>query len=396
MKARTQVTSSIAVRRVGHHRGDPPCTLVLSWHPEEGFLTAGGFRRSVAVVQELAERSRVLILDSRPSIYRGVDLGESGGLFEYSVPGLKWAASRDLRAARVVQWGTAFLQLVKMGIRVTRRYPCESIYVPNSELLPCALAGVVLKQHLGRRLVLCNQNVDGIFARRQVLALHNRADAITVVSRFLLSALRNDGVTVPIYVTGNGTPNVLNHHVDTFERQKHWDGIFIGRHTSEKGVLDLLDIWERVLELRPAAQIVLIGSCSPEMNRRIRARFANARSLARQIRLAGVVSERAKLSYLASARVLLAPSHVEGWGFAPREAVEAGVPVVCWDLPVYDESLPGSSDVARVQLGDIETFAQRVIGFIAEDGLEREAGLSRIHETSWHEVAGREWQAIRG
>jgi glycosyltransferase involved in cell wall biosynthesis len=397
MKSLTRSLLNATRRRAGHESGGRSGMLVLSWHPEEGALTAGGFRRSIAVVQALKQRSRVLILDCEPSIYRDINLSGDDELFEYSLPRLPRIAARDLRLVRAAQWGIACLKLVWIGTRIARTYRCEVIYIPNSELLPCALAGALVSRLSRSRLVMCNQNIEGVFARRVVVALHNRANAITVVSKSLARSLRDAGVIAPIEVTGVGSSHLSGHEVERSETEKRWDGIFIGRHTREKGIFDLLAIWERVVESRPTSRLVLVGACSPEIMRKIQARCTEAGLLKEHVTVAGVVSERAKHSYLGSSRIMLATSHVEGWGFAPLEALGVGIPVVCWDLPAYEESLPNNDLVTRIPLGDIDAFASEVIR-----ALEAEPPMNGIHlvggdrSPSWEDIALREWAVIAG
>jgi glycosyltransferase involved in cell wall biosynthesis len=371
-----------------------PCTVVLSWHPEDGFITAGGFRRSVAVVGRLAEWSRLVVVDAEPSIFRGT-LDRDADLREYSLPALSRLAHRDLRRARALQWALAFVKLAWLGRAAVRHERAEVIYVPNSELLPCSLAGALLSRFTGARLVLSTSNVDGVFARRLVLALHDRADKITVLSFALRRALRSAGVSTPVEVTGIGSSMIVEHEPESaFE--EGFDCLFIGRHTREKGVFDLLEIWERVVAERPQARLLTIGACPPQTRRELEERCQTA-GLAGRITIGGVVPERRKLRELRGARVVIAPSRLEGWGFVPLEALAAGVPVVCWDLAAYRESVPQGDAVARVPIGDIDQFAERVLDYLDRD--PSDAIAFKAHEvrpTPWSKVAAREWAVISG
>jgi len=271
-----------------------------------------------------------------------------------------------------------------------------AIYVPTSELLPCALAGVVLKSLTGSRLVMCNQNVDGVFARRIVLALHNRADAVTTVSRALAASLQVAGVSVPIAVTGAAVPEIAEPLTTEPVPVMRWDGIFIGRHTQEKGIFDVLEIWDRVVRVRPDATLVLVGVSTPDVDRRIEARLSPTPVLKKRVVRAGVVSDHEKFRHLRGSRVLLAPSHVEGWGFVPREALSVGVPVICYDLPAYEESLPRVPHVTTVAVGDIEAFAAAVLHRLEIDATADRVPVARQTTREWDEVASREWAVIVG
>jgi glycosyltransferase involved in cell wall biosynthesis len=363
-------------------------TLVLSWHPEDGYLSAGGFRRAREIVGRAVAESELVVLDNAPSIYRDLDRPD---LVEYTVPHLHHAARLDSRLARAVQWSVASAKLVSLGLRSHRRRRYDALYVPTSELLVCTLPAVVLKMVTRRRLVLCNQNVEGVFGRRLTLFLHNRADLVTTVSEALRDALVAAGVRTRIEVTRNGAPTVEGELAANQASEKTWDGIFIGRHTAEKGIFDALEIWRRVCDRRPGARLVLVGACAPETKRRIET-LKDALGTSGEIELAGVVSDRRKFELLRASRVLLAPSRVEGWGFVPLEALYAGVPVVCWDLAAYRESLPDVNAVARVAAGDLDLFTDRVL-----EALEGSIGAAEVIPKpgyGWRDVAAREWAAV--
>jgi glycosyltransferase involved in cell wall biosynthesis len=372
-----------------------PTIVILSWHPEHGSTTAGGFRRSAAVIRRFVGRGTLALIDAEPSIFRGIELGASDRLLEYRLPTFHWLTVRCRPLARALQWALAAVQLVQLGRGRWRRQR-TAIYVPTSELLPCALAGVVLKFLTGSRLVMCNQNVDGIFARRIVLALHNRADAVTTVSRALAASLQVTGVSGPVSVTGAAVPEIAEPLISEPVPSMRWDGIFIGRHTQEKGIFDVLDIWERVIRVRPDATLVLIGVSTPTVDRQVEARLSPAPTLKKRVVRLGVVSDLEKFRYLRASRVLLAPSRVEGWGFAPREALSVGVPVICYDLPAYEESLPHDPQVTRIAVGDVEAFAGEVLRRLEIDGTADRIPVGRQTTQEWDEVASREWEVIVG
>lgn len=380
-------------------RDAPLRILVLSWHPEDGALTAGGFRRATEVVARLSRRAQVVAVDRSPSMFARCLADESQSI-EYWVPEFQGLRRLDLRPVRAIQWAIALFWLVTLGWRTHRRHTFHAVYVPTSEILPCVLAGALLAWLTGRPLILCNQNAEGIFLRRAVLALHNRAQAITTVSEALADSLSRAGVRPRIHVTRNG-PTLAGRDQDWTTQRKVWDSIFIGRHTPEKGILDALSIWDRVVQGRPGSRLLLVGACSAAVGRRIEQRCRDSARLGGRVVRLGVVPEAEKLFHLRSSRVLIAPSRVEGWGFVPLEALACGVPVVCWDLPAYRESVPDGPGVRRIPVGDIEAFAEAVLELLAQaqenDRLAEWAIVSGARSCiSWEDVATQEWQIIAG
>lgn len=110
----------------------------------------------------------------------------------------------------------------------------------------------------------------------------------------------------------------------------------------------------------------------------------------------GVLSEREKNTILAASRVLLFPSRIEGWGFVPQEALVRNVPVVCWDLPAYEVSLPRHPSVVRIATGDTERFASAALDLLALDDDARSdlAAAAPMAMPSWDDVARQEWSLL--
>lgn len=368
--------------------------LLLSWHAEDGAIGAGGHRRTVELVKRFERWGEVHVVDALPSMFAPA-AGIS--IHPYAVPALSLVARVDRRLARIVQWPWALASMVWVGRRVMRRETIDVVYVPSSELLPCVVAGVVLSKASGRPLVLCNMNVEGIALAPLVVALHNVADRVVALSPGLAQALLRRGLKRRPHVIGCGTP-VQVEPSGCGPPMKEWDAVFVGRHTQAKGILDLLDVWERVVQGRHGGRLALVGSCSEEMARLIDARCRDRRALRGAVVRLGVVSETKKNSVLASSRVLLFPSRAEGWGFVPQEALLRGLPVVCWDLPAYEASLPLHEAVVRVPLGDVPRFAEAAIRFLdCDDAQLRElAAAAPLRIPSWDDIAAEEWAVLAG
>ncbi|MET0269322.1 MAG: glycosyltransferase family 1 protein [Sphingomonas sp.] len=116
--------------------------------------------------------------------------------------------------------------------------------------------------------------------------------------------------------------------------------ICVGTIEPRKNHLLLLNIWRRMIEQHGAAavpRLVIVGRRGWENEQVID-------MLERCPALAGHVDERAGLpdremaQLLGGARALLLPSFAEGFGMPVTEALGAGVPVLCSDLPALREA----------------------------------------------------------
>src|SRR5262249_40422925 len=103
-------------------------------------------------------------------------------------------------------------------------------------------------------------------------------------------------------------------------------GIFVGRLSREKGIVDLLQAWERV----PApATLAVVGPDMPEHpwdeSRRAR-EIAGSPSLKDRVIFHGATSDPAPLYRAADFAVV--PSHWESFGLSAAEAMASGLAVV--------------------------------------------------------------------
>jgi glycosyltransferase involved in cell wall biosynthesis len=103
--------------------------------------------------------------------------------------------------------------------------------------------------------------------------------------------------------------------------------LFMGTLEPRKNVDGLLESYRRLLTRRPhAPALVLAGSAGPDAQGWIDA--INRPPLAGHVDYRGYVSEHDRQRLYAGARLLVLPSHEEGFGMPALEAMSLGVPVV--------------------------------------------------------------------
>jgi glycosyltransferase involved in cell wall biosynthesis len=115
---------------------------------------------------------------------------------------------------------------------------------------------------------------------------------------------------------------------DEVRRLHGWDGRFVvgnvGRFSSQKNHLFLIDVFAHIVRLEPSALLALVGG-GGEMERRVRERV-RIRGLADNVVFMGSRSDVAKL--LQGMDVFVFPSKFEGLSVAMLEAQAAGIKVV--------------------------------------------------------------------
>lgn len=125
---------------------------------------------------------------------------------------------------------------------------------------------------------------------------------------------------------------------------------FIGRLVSQKGILDLLPLMEKIAKTNPAFKLLVIGT-GPERDFLL---AEIARLKLTNIQLTGFVSNEEKYQILKQSEYFFFPSYEEGWGIALAEAMYCECRCVCYELPYYRTVFGDYPAYAR--LGDREDF----------------------------------------
>ncbi len=176
---------------------------------------------------------------------------------------------------------------------------------------------------------------------------------------------------------------------------KSFDAAMIGVRPN-KGLFDIVPVWEKVLALRPGTTLRLMGGMSGEgtVLEEIRVRgLDKAISVFRPE--GGFLPAADYYAQIKTARLLFAPSHEEGWGMAVCEAMAAGVPVVGYDLPVY-RRIYGDAFV-KVRCFDAEDFARQIVRILDDASLfadYRKRGLACAASYGWDAIASADWEAL--
>lgn len=156
--------------------------------------------------------------------------------------------------------------------------------------------------------------------------------------------------------------------------------VFVGRLESNKGIAMLLDL-ARDLDARQIdLEMRLIG----DGPLRADAQRAAARLISVRIVCTGALSADAVRAELAAADVFLFPSHYESFGIAVLEALAAGVPVVCSELPALREV---AGEAARfVPVFDARHWVAAVTQLIGDRAARQDLsnrGRARARKFSW-------------
>jgi len=158
--------------------------------------------------------------------------------------------------------------------------------------------------------------------------------------------------------------------------------LFIGQAVERKGLPVLLRAFEALREHVPAT-LTLVGASTEEV--------AHMMLDDRGVVALGKVSEQRKLSELACAEILCAPSlHGESFGMVLTEAFAAATPVVASDIPGYRDVLRDGLDGLLTPPGDALALAESLRRLALDERLRAQMALAaraRAEHFAWPSVA---------
>jgi glycosyltransferase involved in cell wall biosynthesis len=145
---------------------------------------------------------------------------------------------------------------------------------------------------------------------------------------------------------------------------------FVGRYTRDKGIVELLDAFEKILCVFPDARLVLLGRF--EKGDPVPSNYVRRLKAHPQIILAGFVADTAPYYHLMD--VLAFPTYREGFPTVVLEAGAAGIPVVGFRATgVVDAVVDGETGVL-VPKGDSDALARASIKLVGDAGLREKLG----------------------
>lgn len=145
--------------------------------------------------------------------------------------------------------------------------------------------------------------------------------------------------------------------IDKVKEQKKDEnlGIFVGRLTVQKGILDLVDIAKEIEKENPRFKLIVIGD-GPDKKQLL---DKIEREKTKSVRLMGFIDKEKKYEFMKKAKFFLFPSYEEGWGIALAEALYCNCLCFCYELPYYQSVF--SNYPIYVKLGDKKEFTKKLL-----------------------------------
>jgi glycosyltransferase involved in cell wall biosynthesis len=153
--------------------------------------------------------------------------------------------------------------------------------------------------------------------------------------------------------------------------------VVLGTIEARKNHLMLLRIWDRLIERlgSKAPQLLIIGQRGWECQD-VFDLLDRDETLKIAVEEIGDCSDEAMTGHLASARALLFPSLIEGYGLPLIEALQLGTPVIASDLPVFREIGQGTPDFLDPL--NQSAWERMILSYAGDESEHRSAQLSRL------------------
>jgi glycosyltransferase involved in cell wall biosynthesis len=351
------------------------------WHKE---IISGGYKRLL----EIAKRSpnKLIILDRYPTLFQSLEspnitVLQYGKKFDPKFLYKINSTSYDLL--------TRIITVIDIFINLVNIHP-NKIYVPDSELSHLTLPAVIYKLLFSCKIYLANLNVNTIIIERMLnVFLHKYSDRTITISQDLKANLENSGIKISDV---NGVGFQLSKKLKS--SKKLYEAIYVGRQIPQKGIFDLIDIWDILVnKYHKKIKLVTIGN-TPHVYKNKLQSYISQKKLEKYILHIEDATDSVKWKYLSLSKAMVFPSHQEGWGISPMEALSMGLPVVAYDLSVYKESIGSTEALRIVKEGDKNKFVEELLNTLNNLDQYSIAAKSWKPMLTWDDVADKEWKII--
>ena len=256
------------------------------------------------------------------------------------------------------------------------------------------LRTVIVVQHHGGEFPIRGGGLVGLWRRNRWRGGLAGADAVSFTAREQAEPWRAAGVLGDQRIVEIVESGTTLRHVDR-ARARTAIGVtadplilWVGRLTTNKDPLTVLDGLERALTALPAARVMMVFG-DDTLIEPVDARVRGSQLLSERVTLAGRIARDELPNYYAAADVYVSGSHSEGSGYALIEAMSAGVVPVVTDIAPFRAIAGGCG--ARWAAGDAGAFAAALTRICTSDLTQQRARVTEHYHAvlRWEAIAGR-------
>ena len=169
-------------------------------------------------------------------------------------------------------------------------------------------------------------------------------------------------------------------------KERKYDACFIGRFHQQKGVLELVDIWQKVVLTKPMARLAMIGNGPLEQAAKNRAKELG---IADRIDFFGFLDGHEKFEVFKQSKIVVHTATFDSGGMAAAEAMAWRLPGVSFDLESLKTYYP--KGMVKIASNDLRGFASEICHLLDDrDHYESIASQARdliTNEWDWKKRA---------
>ncbi len=150
----------------------------------------------------------------------------------------------------------------------------------------------------------------------------------------------------------------------TPSHERKYDACFSGRFHYQKGVLELIDIWNEVCQVKKDAKLAMIGHGSLEED--VKKKIAKYH-LEGNIDLLGFMGGQDKFEIFKQSKVMVHPATYDSGGMAAAEGLAWGLPGVSFDLEALKTYYP--KGMLKTPPSDFKRFAENILNLLQSEAL---------------------------
>ncbi|AFL66440.1 glycosyltransferase family 4 protein [Desulfurococcus amylolyticus] len=139
--------------------------------------------------------------------------------------------------------------------------------------------------------------------------------------------------------------------------------VFGGRIDALKGFIEGLEVFKTITRSYGDIKLVATGQVNPSLRERIM-HYAGRIGLEGKLVLPGAVPRIERFRYIANARLVIYPSHMDSYSYAVLEALYLGTPVVAYDIPALRFNYEGAEGLVLVREGDVEGLTAEALNIL--------------------------------
>lgn len=149
---------------------------------------------------------------------------------------------------------------------------------------------------------------------------------------------------------------------------------YIARKSIDKGCIDMLKIFSKVVEIFPDKKIKLLFIGPDESNGEISNFLISNRELDKQIINLGFVTDHHL--YISLCDLMCLPSHREGFGSIVIDSAALGVPTIGYEISGLVDSISNGYSGLLVDYKDIDAFSDKIIKLINDKNKLKEYSIN--------------------